>query len=210
MFRSTLFPVLALLSLVSAGSDLSARDLTPVIAEANATIYTGVHGYTYQGCYNETTGISNSAGLRALSDGNMVCEFSPRGTRLSRSRSSSRSLLLTPIFFSPSPKTSNATTTAESCINYCRHNDMAYAGLEYGQECWCAPYLSGLSAKLNESVCDLACVGNTSEICGGRLALTLYHSTTSGSGASFLRRGDGGLLYAVGAGILGSVVLLVL
>ncbi|EME81283.1 uncharacterized protein MYCFIDRAFT_176579 [Pseudocercospora fijiensis CIRAD86] len=42
-------------------------------------------------------------------------------------------------------------------------------------------YLSALSEKLNKTArCDFACDGNSSQICGGRLALTLYNRTNSG------------------------------
>jgi hypothetical protein len=47
-----------------------------------------------------------------------------------------------------------------------------------GRECWCGQHLSELSEKLNESTrCIYSCNGNSSEICGGPAALTLYNLT---------------------------------
>jgi hypothetical protein len=47
-----------------------------------------------------------------------------------------------------------------------------------GRECWCSQHLSDLSEKLNDSSrCKYSCNGNSSEICGGSDALTLYNLT---------------------------------
>lgn len=51
------------------------RDISPQIANASAVVGAGSHGYTYVGCYNETTGITGSGGARALV-GAMVGHFS--------------------------------------------------------------------------------------------------------------------------------------
>jgi hypothetical protein len=48
-----------------------------------------------------------------------------------------------------------------------------------GRECYCGAYLSSLSEKLNDTAkCVYACNGNSSQICGGALALTLYNLTS--------------------------------
>jgi hypothetical protein len=39
---------------------------------SSASINPGVGLYTYAGCYNETTGVANSGGVRALGGGTMV------------------------------------------------------------------------------------------------------------------------------------------
>jgi len=51
-------------------------------------------------------------------------------------------------------------------------------------ECYCAPYLSALSAKLPDSSCNLACEGNTSQICGGALTLSVYQKSSSKKGGA--------------------------
>ncbi|EOD48990.1 putative wsc domain-containing protein [Neofusicoccum parvum UCRNP2] len=59
--------------------------------------------------------------------------------------------------------TMNATDkmTPEWCFNFC--GDVQYAGLEYGRECWCAPYLSSLSTELPEGACGIPCKANETE-----------------------------------------------
>lgn len=52
------------------------------------------------------------------------------------------------------------------------------------RECYCAPYLSALSAKLPDSSCNLACEGNTTQICGGSLKLSVYQKSSSNKGAA--------------------------
>jgi len=49
--------------------------------------------------------------------------------------------------------------------------------MEYGRECWGSPYLSSLSNPLSDSKCNIACEGNSSELCGGSLTITLYNLT---------------------------------
>ncbi|KAK4973995.1 hypothetical protein LTR66_011134 [Elasticomyces elasticus] len=46
---------------------------------STATVAPGTSGYSYIGCYNETTGIAGSGGVRALVGGKMVpCEYRAR------------------------------------------------------------------------------------------------------------------------------------
>ena len=55
------------------------------------------------------------------------------------------------------------------CLNFCGAN--TYAGLEYSDECWCAPYLNVDSQQLPDANCSLPCAGDGTEICGGSLKL---------------------------------------
>ncbi|KAL1310912.1 hypothetical protein AAFC00_001139 [Neodothiora populina] len=108
---------------------------------------------------------------------------------------------------------SNATASTKSCLDFCAAGSFQYAGLEYGQECWCSPYLSTLSVQLDASECNLACVGNTSEICGGRLKFTLFNLTGSASGAAALRVGTTGAMGwagAVGLPVVAAVLVVLL
>jgi WSC domain len=54
---------------------------------------------------------------------------------------------------------------------------------DFARECYCANLLNGLSNKLPDSSCNLPCAGNSSQICGGDLALTVYQQQTSTKGA---------------------------
>ncbi|KAG4415268.1 hypothetical protein IFR04_011575 [Cadophora malorum] len=76
------------------------------------------------------------------------------------------------------------TMTVESCLDYCNADGYEFAGLEYTKECWCSPFLSSIAEKLDDSACDLACIGNTTEICGGALKLSVYNEKDSKKGAA--------------------------
>lgn len=76
--------------------------------------------------------------------------------------------------------------TPEWCFDFCGGSQ--YAGLEYGRECWCSPYLSSLSTELPEGACSIPCKANETEACGGSWALSLYNRT---SGATSWGAGAG-------------------
>jgi len=111
--------------------------------------------YDYYGCYNETTGLNGTDGTRALSGGKMEALNN---------------------------------MTVQNCLTFCSNGsavgEYAYAGLEYGRECWCADYLSALAARLDNASCDLPCDANSSQACGGPLILSVYfHNATAASAA---------------------------
>lgn len=64
------------------------------------------------------------------------------------------------------------TMTVHVCLNACLHVNDSYAGLEYGRECWCG---SELQKPDTSNDCNMPCLGNSTEICGGNWALSLYH-----------------------------------
>ncbi|KAF7355773.1 hypothetical protein MSAN_01495300 [Mycena sanguinolenta] len=67
--------------------------------------------------------------------------------------------------------------TVESCTSACQAGGFVFAGLEFGQECWCGNSLSA-SSVLRTS-CATACVTNTTEFCGGPSLLTVYENPTA-------------------------------
>ena len=74
---------------------------------------------------------------------------------------------------------SSTNMTVGRCLGECWM--YKYAGLEYGQECWCGNTLnfagnSGATpgANVSESQCNKVCGGNSSEYCGAGVRLTLY------------------------------------
>jgi hypothetical protein len=158
------------------------------IAVAQATntsallIYNSSTTYHYVGCWNETTGIAQSTGARALPDlflilpGNMTVEI-----------------------------------CLDFCAHN-HSTPYKYAGLEYSRECWCANRLSALSTLQDNAICNTECDGNKAEACGGSLKLSLYNLTTTdnGNGAGAMTRGSvaamkllmGSVLVAVVAGAL--------
>ncbi|KAI0598833.1 WSC-domain-containing protein [Biscogniauxia sp. FL1348] len=71
--------------------------------------------------------------------------------------------------------------TVEMCTKACQDAAYAYAGLEYGRECWCGakpwPDLEDASDPSCAMQCDMTCGGNGMQICGGRDAITIYENT---------------------------------
>ncbi|KAL2270142.1 hypothetical protein VTJ83DRAFT_2326 [Remersonia thermophila] len=109
-------------------------------------------GYVYHGCYNETTDIPNTTGLRALHGGKVEIEPGRMTVRRCLEHCS----------------TGAGDAQGGNTAPY------AFAGLEYARECWCATSLSGLSARLADDECDLPCEGNQTQACGGNLKLSVY------------------------------------
>ncbi|PQE28913.1 wsc domain-containing protein [Rutstroemia sp. NJR-2017a BBW] len=73
--------------------------------------------------------------------------------------------------------------TIETCIDFCASKGHTYAGLEFGSQCYCDNALPADRAPQPGVVgaCLMACAGNSTEICGGGAAITLYQKCASGS-----------------------------
>ncbi|KAF8264818.1 WSC domain-containing protein [Lactarius quietus] len=64
--------------------------------------------------------------------------------------------------------------TVRNCLGACKAEYYLYAGLELAQQCWCGNSTMNYAVGIDPKNCDLACSGNSSEICGGADALVLY------------------------------------
>ena len=62
--------------------------------------------------------------------------------------------------------------SVEACQAFC--SGYKYFGLEYSQECYCGQSLASTSVPAPASDCNMACSGNSAEICGGPNRLSLY------------------------------------
>lgn len=71
--------------------------------------------------------------------------------------------------------TGNVTTTG--CMEYCENAGFSLAGTEYAGQCFCGTKMEG-SSKIAASKCDMKCEGDTSQICGGSLALSVFEKAT--------------------------------
>ncbi|BFZ57703.1 hypothetical protein PYCC9005_004756 [Savitreella phatthalungensis] len=79
--------------------------------------------------------------------------------------------------------TSSDSMTNSLCSEFCGAQGFALYGTEYGRECYC-----GNALRLSGSAtCNTPCAGNTNEICGGNLALSVYTTNmqSSPSGSSY-------------------------
>ena len=117
-----------------------------------ASIVPSIGRYKYIGCYQETSNDPAAGGIRALSNGTLVWYYC-----------SGQAQSANPQCF----QHQSTTMSVESCISLCGNSK--YAGLEYGNECWCAPTLNPQSMKQSDSNCTFICSGDQSEICGGSL-----------------------------------------
>jgi hypothetical protein len=66
--------------------------------------------------------------------------------------------------------------TVESCTAAAKSQSFAYAGLQYGGECW-AGNAPG-ATKVADSECAMPCTANSSEICGGPWRNSVYSTAT--------------------------------
>ncbi|KAI9047901.1 hypothetical protein LZ554_007703 [Drepanopeziza brunnea f. sp. 'monogermtubi'] len=62
--------------------------------------------------------------------------------------------------------------TVEKCAANCAR--FKYAGVEYGRECYCSDTLKSGSTAASENECNMACGGNSLELCGGSVRLNVY------------------------------------
>ncbi|KAF4991656.1 hypothetical protein FGRMN_7668 [Fusarium graminum] len=81
--------------------------------------------------------------------------------------------------------TSADSMTIESCLDYCEKKGYSLAGLEYGRECYCGNEVdkSRLPVKGVLGRCEMPCVGNKEQVCGGPRALSLYQKCKSSDGS---------------------------
>lgn len=68
--------------------------------------------------------------------------------------------------------------TVMMCINHCRARGYPYAGLEYGEECYCGAAGSSYSlyGRYWDSACQHPCTGYSNERCGGIGRIAVYIS----------------------------------
>ncbi|KAK7934673.1 WSC-domain-containing protein [Apiospora marii] len=68
--------------------------------------------------------------------------------------------------------------TVPMCTSACKGQGFAFAGLEYGRECWCgntkSDALEDASDPQCAMQCDMPCGGDGNTICGGRAAIGIY------------------------------------
>ncbi|KAL5115637.1 hypothetical protein ACEQ8H_006436 [Pleosporales sp. CAS-2024a] len=84
--------------------------------------------------------------------------------------------------FTNASTASSTAMTIEACIAYCDARSLPYAGLEYGQECFCADRLHPRYAPLDGIMgnCRYKCVGDDTEVCGGWAAMSIYQKCGPG------------------------------
>ncbi|MBJ6725035.1 WSC domain-containing protein [Geomesophilobacter sediminis] len=80
---------------------------------------------------------------------------------------------------------SDGKMTPAKCINFCRDEGFAFAGVQYGSQCFCGNRY-GKYGQLPDKKCKTACAGDSDLDCGGTWANFIYQ-IGSGSPAGVLR-----------------------
>jgi len=73
--------VMGLFAVVSGQGATTSSSAAAPSSTAMVQVLTSDGDWTYMGCYNETTGVANSGGVRALAGGTMVCRFTSYAAR---------------------------------------------------------------------------------------------------------------------------------
>ncbi|KAN0105464.1 copper radical oxidase [Russula decolorans] len=81
--------------------------------------------------------------------------------------------------------------TVENCVNFCNTQNFTYAGIEYGQECYCGNVISSEASTVLDSDCSFPCNGNTNETCGAGDRMNLYWSGASPPAAPVIAPNSG-------------------
>lgn len=76
--------------------------------------------------------------------------------------------------------TSSSQMTEIMCIEYCDQKGFSYAGVEYGQECYCGYGVSNNQYSIDSSRCNMACPGSPSTPCGGPDAINIFTNGHAG------------------------------
>jgi hypothetical protein len=63
--------------------------------------------------------------------------------------------------------------TSSGCAAYCDKRGYNIAGTEYGGQCFCGQSLHQ-STKAADSICNMPCAGDATQICGGSAALNIF------------------------------------
>lgn len=72
--------------------------------------------------------------------------------------------------------TSDGLVFVRGCTEICASNGFKYAGVEYGQECFCGNDILNGAQSAPASECNMPCNANKTETCGGSNRINLYSS----------------------------------
>lgn len=68
----------------------------------------------------------------------------------------------------------NPDMTIESCIGICSDLGYTVAGMEWSVQCFCDNFVRNGGEETDESMCNMACGGNSEELCGAGNILSVY------------------------------------
>ncbi|TBU26664.1 hypothetical protein BD311DRAFT_666990 [Dichomitus squalens] len=82
--------------------------------------------------------------------------------------------------------------TVEGCTEACFNANFPLAGMEFAAQCFCSTNIANGGAPIDASLCNMACAGNSTELCGGPNALNVYNFTGTITGTPGAPVGGGG------------------
>ena len=139
-------------------------------------------GYAYISVYNNTdpSFVANGSEVSSNGASNPYAPLDPYGpTYLGCASDSSGVRAL-----SATQYTDDANMTVENCRDFCTaNNGYQYYGVEYSYQCYCGNALNPPSTILNATstpkndTCNMRCIGNNNQMCGGPGAMSLYNNT---------------------------------
>lgn len=74
--------------------------------------------------------------------------------------------------------TSSSTMTIQTCQQTCASSGYRFAGLEYGNQCFCSSIIAS-GATGNQTGCNMGCAGNMTQICGSPDLISIFNNTQS-------------------------------
>ncbi|KAF5334900.1 hypothetical protein D9611_010018 [Ephemerocybe angulata] len=77
--------------------------------------------------------------------------------------------------------TSVLTNTIPQCLSTCLSKGYAFAGVEYGRECYCGTEVRAGAQGSAEGQCSQACAGDSSQLCGGGNRIGVYSRALTGT-----------------------------
>ncbi|KAL8954846.1 MAG: hypothetical protein Q9183_006904 [Haloplaca sp. 2 TL-2023] len=80
-----------------------------------------------------------------------------------------------------STTTTASSITVESCVGYCNTRGYAAAGIENGNTCSCGESLNKVAEELELGECNVPCIANKREFCGGKKGSSLVYVLDSES-----------------------------
>ncbi|KAH8819340.1 glycoside hydrolase superfamily [Xylogone sp. PMI_703] len=66
------------------------------------------------------------------------------------------------------------TNTPQVCVQQCGSRGYSYAGVEFGEQCFCGNDIGSKGVQSPESECNMPCAGNSSQSCGQAYYINIY------------------------------------
>jgi len=72
------------------------------------------------------------------------------------------------------PMADSTGMTVEGCAGFCKDSGYRVFGMEYARECWCGSAVHVNATVLAAAECDMSCMGNGAQVCGGSDKISIW------------------------------------